>query len=119
MPGFDGTGPRGMGPMTGGARGYCVVGGGGRGYGVGYGVGLGLGRGYGRIGRRPAVWGGFAPLTGWRPPAFWGYGGAFDPTTAPEDDRAYLEGRARMLEEELRELRRQIDRLSAEAKEAE
>ena len=25
MPGFDGTGPRGMGPMTGGARGYCVV----------------------------------------------------------------------------------------------
>ena len=25
MPGFDGTGPRGMGPMTGGARGYCAV----------------------------------------------------------------------------------------------
>ncbi|MFC1994528.1 DUF5320 domain-containing protein [Chloroflexota bacterium] len=25
MPGFDGTGPRGMGPMTGGSRGYCVV----------------------------------------------------------------------------------------------
>ena len=23
MPGFDGTGPRGMGPMTGGARGFC------------------------------------------------------------------------------------------------
>ncbi len=23
MPGFDGTGPRGMGPMTGGGRGYC------------------------------------------------------------------------------------------------
>ncbi len=23
MPGFDGTGPRGMGPMTGGARGWC------------------------------------------------------------------------------------------------
>ena len=23
MPGFDGTGPMGMGPMTGGARGYC------------------------------------------------------------------------------------------------
>ncbi len=23
MPGFDGTGPSGMGPMTGGARGYC------------------------------------------------------------------------------------------------
>ena len=25
MPGFDGTGPRGLGPMTGGARGYCVM----------------------------------------------------------------------------------------------
>lgn len=25
MPGFDGTGPRGQGPMTGGARGYCAV----------------------------------------------------------------------------------------------
>ena len=24
MPGFDGTGPRGMGPMTGGRRGRCV-----------------------------------------------------------------------------------------------
>ena len=24
MPGFDGTGPRGMGSMTGGGRGYCV-----------------------------------------------------------------------------------------------
>ena len=23
MPGFDGTGPNGMGPMTGGARGFC------------------------------------------------------------------------------------------------
>lgn len=25
MPGFDGTGPRGMGPRTGGARGRCAV----------------------------------------------------------------------------------------------
>jgi len=25
MPGFDGTGPRGMGPMTGGGRGFCGV----------------------------------------------------------------------------------------------
>jgi hypothetical protein len=26
MPGFDGTGPRGIGPMTGGGRGYCSSG---------------------------------------------------------------------------------------------
>ncbi len=25
MPRFDGTGPRSMGPMTGGSRGYCVI----------------------------------------------------------------------------------------------
>ena len=25
MPGFDGTGPRGTGPMTGRGRGYCVI----------------------------------------------------------------------------------------------
>ena len=25
MPGFDGTGPRGLGPMTGGGRGLCVL----------------------------------------------------------------------------------------------
>ena len=25
MPGFDGTGPRGFGPMTGGGRGFCAV----------------------------------------------------------------------------------------------
>lgn len=25
MPRFDGTGPRGMGPMTGGGRGFCAV----------------------------------------------------------------------------------------------
>jgi len=25
MPGFDGTGPRGMGPMTGGGRGLCAM----------------------------------------------------------------------------------------------
>ena len=39
MPGFDGTGPRGMGPMTGRGMGPC---------GGGYGPGLGWGRGYGR-----------------------------------------------------------------------
>ena len=33
MPGFNGTGPRGMGPMTGGGRGFCSPRGRGRGYG--------------------------------------------------------------------------------------
>jgi len=45
MPGFDGTGPRGMGPMTGGGRGFCSP----RGMGAGarrYGIPRGPGYGY-------------------------------------------------------------------------
>ena len=69
MPGGDGTGPAGMGPMTGRAAGYCagygtpgfanpVVGRGrfgygvGRGFGRGAGFGRGVGRGFGRGFRR-------------------------------------------------------------------
>ena len=52
MPGFDGTGPQGAGPMTGGARGYCnpATAGYAPRYGMrqGYGRGLGRGRGFGR-----------------------------------------------------------------------
>ncbi|MBN2102071.1 MAG: DUF5320 domain-containing protein [Candidatus Aenigmarchaeota archaeon] len=41
MPGFDGTGPRGIGPMTGRGMGPC-----GRGMGFGRGAGRGFGRGF-------------------------------------------------------------------------
>jgi len=47
MPGFDGTGPRGMGPMTGGGRGFCSPWGIGRMYGFGRGYGFGGGYGFG------------------------------------------------------------------------
>jgi len=53
MPGFDGTGPGGMGPMTGGRRGFCAqpYAGAGVGYNAGYGLpawgGFGMGRGMG------------------------------------------------------------------------
>jgi len=43
MPGFDGTGPRGRGMMTGGGRGYCAV--------NLRGLGMGGGRGFFRRGR--------------------------------------------------------------------
>jgi len=46
MPGFDGTGPRGMGPMTGGGRGYCRPWGSRAGQAPGWGRGRGRG-GYG------------------------------------------------------------------------
>ena len=91
MPGFDGTGPRGMGPMTGGGRGFCgpyAVGSGyglGRGYGFerGYGFGMGMPYGYpygGMPYARPAPYAyggapvgcGFGRGRGWR-----GWGGYY------------------------------------------
>ena len=60
MPGYDGTGPSGSGPMTGGGRGLCGtdernvprgigrrIGRGGRFRGAGFGRGMGAGRGWG------------------------------------------------------------------------
>ena len=58
MPGYDGTGPQGIGPMTGRGLGYCAgyatnpnylgAGRGGIGFGRGFGPGLGRGRGFGQ-----------------------------------------------------------------------
>ncbi len=69
MPGFDGNGPMGEGPMTGGARGYCnrpETGYAGpygfrsmMAYGRGYRKGLGMRRGFGRSWKRG--FGAYAP----------------------------------------------------------
>jgi hypothetical protein len=76
MPGFDRTGPLGMGPMTGGRRGFYNPAA--MGYcfpffsGAGFGRGMGLGRGFrGGMGRmfRGA---GFGKGYGWYPPAYLG-----------------------------------------------
>jgi len=50
MPGYDRTGPRGQGPMTGGGFGNCATGRGYRRFGAG--MGYGRGTGYGRGNRR-------------------------------------------------------------------
>jgi hypothetical protein len=52
MPGFDGTGPAGMGPMTGWGRGYCGTRGAGTSF-AGRGLGRGGGRGFGFRGSSP------------------------------------------------------------------
>jgi hypothetical protein len=69
MPGFDGAGPRGMGPMTGGGRGFCnpygaaygnsfgMAARGGMGRGMGMRRGAGMGRGMGRGMRYPFAYG--------------------------------------------------------------
>lgn len=51
MPGYDGTGPQGMGPMTGGARGMCNPAA--AGYPAGYGFGRGMAYGRGAKGVGP------------------------------------------------------------------
>ena len=85
MPGFDGTGPMGMGPRTGGGRGFCPPGIGTAPYGgnfyganpyyggypyggnpYGYGVGFGVGRGgFPRGGGRGRAFGGGRGRWGW------------------------------------------------------
>lgn len=70
MPGFDGTGPRGMGPMTGGGRGFCAVPAYGArpGYGTGFGWparggrGRGVRRGMGRGMAYPYAYGAGMPF---------------------------------------------------------
>jgi hypothetical protein len=92
MPGFDGTGPQGRGPMTGGARGYCVVGWNGVRRG-----GLGLRRYAGR---------GFYGGGRWRDrgPAFWDRGPAY--ADAPMGD---VDG----LVEQIERLSERVEALSA------
>ncbi len=82
MPGFDGTGPLGQGPMTGGGFGFC-----GRGYGRGIrrGRGFGMGRGFGR--------------------RFWG---AAPLNYSPEDELEMLKREKELLEQDIAALEKEI-----------
>ncbi|MEW6202541.1 MAG: DUF5320 family protein, partial [bacterium] len=122
MPGFDGTGPMGMGPMTGGGFGFCAPGarrgvgypglrglghggypwGGGRGFGWGGGRGLGrgwFGRGRGRGFRWAAPWDFASP---------WDYA---PPTAAGEIQ--WLKEYAGSLEGELAAIRDRVSELES------
>jgi hypothetical protein len=90
MPGYDGSGPRGQGPMTGGGRGYCVTSWGGD-----------VRRGFGL--RRLARWGFPGRGAGWR--------GDDAPMTAdiPAGGYAEVEG----LAEQIRALTSQVEALSS------
>jgi len=128
MPGGDGTGPGGMGPMTGRAAGYCAgypVPGfmnpiGGRGY-------WGWGRGGGGWGRRNMFYA--TGLTGWQRAGF-GYpaAGAVAPLGAPyaapfglaptrEQELDALKGQAEYFEDALDGIRKRIEELESKAKE--
>ena len=112
MPGGDGTGPAGMGPMTGRAAGFCAgypVPGyanpvGGRGY-WGWGRGRGFGRGF-RSARAGYGW----PAWGGSP-----YGSGV-PTIAPEEELAGLKQQAEYLQNELDQITKRTEQLEAETK---
>jgi hypothetical protein len=123
MPRGDGTGPAGLGPMTGRAAGYCAgypVPGfmnpiGGRGY-WGWGRGGGRGRGFGR---------GF----GWARAGFgwpaWGvaagypyapYPAPFTPTITSEQELDGLKQQAEYFKDALDDINKRIEQLEAESK---
>ena len=93
MPGFDGTGPMGMGPMTGGGRGFCAI-------------PLRSGR--------PA----YAGMRFHRPyasPYQGAYGfGPFAPRMTREQELELLKSESQALREGLKELETRIAQLSAE-----
>ena len=96
MPGFDGTGPRGMGPMTGGERGFCNprgIGAANRPYGIAPGFGYGYGRGYG-FGRGF----GFAP---------------YAPSMTKEQELDFLKNQAQEMKSQLEQIEARIQQLGS------
>jgi len=88
MPGFDGTGPMGMGPMTGGGRGFCAV------------------------PYRP-VWNRYATIRGYRPYAPpWGM--PIIPPMGREQEIEFLKTQAQDLREELEEVQARVTELEKE-----
>lgn len=134
MPGGDGTGPGGMGPMTGRAAGYCTgypVSGfmnpiSGRGY--GFGLGRGFGRGGGGWGRRNRFYA--TGQTGWQRAAYgspamgnysWGvpdYGVPYGVPAAPtkEQELDMLKGQSDSLKDTLEGINKRIKELGTEKK---
>ena len=115
MPRGDGTGPRGLGPMTGRVAGYCAgypvagfmnpyAGRPGLGFGYGRGFGRGMGRGYGRA-HWPAN---FYPVT--PPPIAYG-GGFYQPPVEPKQEMEMLTEDAKALKEQLDSINKRITEL--------
>jgi hypothetical protein len=127
MPGFDGTGPEGMGSMTGWSRGFCNAS---RtaegplpisrpGY-RGYGYGRGVGRGFGQL---RGFRGGLGPGFGRRR----GYGRGFDPRGAyPAPERWFGSSYAmnsrndlNMLKDEAGAMKKELDAINKRIQELE
>ncbi len=93
MPGFDGTGPQGAGPMTGGGRGFCNPAAG------SYGLRQGFGRGFG-----PGIW--YGRARGQYQPF---YGPAYP--VGPADELSSLKAEADYLKGTIDAINKRIDEL--------
>jgi len=96
MPGFDGTGPRGMGPMTGGGRGFCSPWGIGAAF-RGYGVPPGMGYGYPYYGRA-------APYPYYGTPTTAPMATPFTPQMTPEQELDFLKNQAQTMKGQLEQI---------------
>ena len=117
MPGGDGTGPAGFGPMTGRAAGYCA------GYPVpGYMnpyVGGGFVRGFGR----GLAWGG-GRGKGWRWNVAYGLpyqsqyfaSPYYPPPSSPDDEKKFLKSQADFLQNELDSIKKRLDEVEQSTK---
>jgi hypothetical protein len=114
MPGRNGMGPTGQGPMTGGGRGWC--GGANAREDIALrGSGFGMGRGNGRGGGWRHRYGYYATgLTGWqRAQLGWpGPGVGFEPAVPAEQELASLKEQAASIEQMLGELKSRIEELA-------
>ena len=118
MPGGNGTGPAGVGPMTGRGAGFCAgyaVPGyanpvGGRGYGMGFGRGRGMGRGrgLGRAGYGAPAWAGVVNPY----PA----NASFGLTVTAEQELKGLKQQAEFLQNSLGQVSERINQLEKENK---
>lgn len=127
MPRGDGTGPAGLGPMTGRAAGYCA------GFGVPGSMNFAPGRGYWGWGRGRGGGRGFrnryyaTGLFGWQRPMagapFWNYPNAYGgfyappqgPTITKEQELEALKGQAKYFEDALEDIHRQLEELEGKA----
>ena len=127
MPGGNGTGPTGMGPMTGRAAGYCA------GYSVpgyanpipgrgGFGYGRGWGRGFGRGRGRGGGWGrGFAFQGAAYPYAYGNpyYGDPYlaapyyGPEASPQQEAQMLKEQAKAMQDEISAINEHIKELES------
>jgi hypothetical protein len=116
MPRGNGTGPAGMGPMTGRGAGYCA------GYGVsgyanpafgrGFGFGRGGGRGFGGGGWGRRNWFNATGLPGWM--GFGGYAAPYQQPD-PESEKQALKSQAEAMRSELEAVDKRLAEIEASA----